>query len=44
MSENPTQTRFARNPRLIGILFTIGLALLQAANASAAGAGATPGP
>lgn len=44
MSENAIQARLAQSPRLIGILFTIGLALSQAANASAAAAGATPGP
>ncbi|WP_433631976.1 DUF7503 family protein [Halomicrococcus sp. NG-SE-24] len=43
MLKNATQARLAQNPRLIGILFTIGLALSQAANADSA-EGAVPGP
>ncbi|WP_435152076.1 DUF7503 family protein [Haladaptatus sp. DFWS20] len=44
MSENTIQAYLANNPRMIGILFTICLALMQAGNVLAASANSTNGP
>lgn len=44
MSEDNLQAYLAQHPRMIGVLFTICLLLLQAGNTSAASALCTNGP
>ncbi|WP_458206766.1 DUF7503 family protein [Haladaptatus sp. NG-SE-30] len=44
MSENTAQAYLAENPRMIGVLFTICVLLMQAGNVAAAASSTTNGP
>ncbi|WP_338728737.1 hypothetical protein [Haladaptatus sp. DJG-WS-42] len=44
MSKKSVKEYLAKNPRMMGILFTIFLLLMQAGNVIAGGGTSTPGP
>ncbi|WP_458189890.1 DUF7503 family protein [Haladaptatus sp. NG-WS-4] len=44
MAENSAQAYLAENPRMIGVLFTICLLMMQAGNAAAASSSQVNGP